>query len=512
MEIIMNKKRFFYNGIMLTAVGLLMRTVGLLFNAFITRAVGAEGIGLYTVVMTVYGFAVTFATSGISLTVTRLVASAIGEGRDDEVNKILVGAVIYALGFGMTATAVLFFGASSFASFVLGDMRAASSLRILAPSLLPLSLVSVFSGYFVGIRRVSSNAIVQILGQGFKICATVWLVLRGSELGVEGASRALSIGTTATEIICFILIFIRFIIDRRGKENAKGASVRAVADVAVPLAISAYIRQALLTLEHILIPKRLEHRGDSTAEALSAYGILHGMALPMVLYPMTTLSSFSGLLVPEFAEHSASGDGAAMRRMATRAFETTLIYAAAVATLLFMFSEELGFVVYGSREAGHFIAVLAPVVPIMYLDHVTDNVLKGIGEQVYSMWVNITDSIISIVLVFFLIPKLGILGYAVCIIVMEAYNFILSIIRLRSRIKFSIRVSSTIIYPVIASVISAVITKRAFISAGAQSKGLWTVLEILFSVCILVAAYKIIAMIDSGIRKKLCLRKQKRLS
>ena len=71
-----NKKRFFYNGIMLTAVGIAMRTVALFFNAFVTQKIGAEGMGLYTIVMTVYGFAVTFATSGISLTVTRLVASA----------------------------------------------------------------------------------------------------------------------------------------------------------------------------------------------------------------------------------------------------------------------------------------------------------------------------------------------------------------------------------------------------------------------------------------------------
>lgn len=491
-----NKKRFFFNGILLTAVGIAMRTVALLFNAFITRTVGAEGVGLYTVVMTVYSFAVTFATSGISLTVTRLVASAKGEGKEDEVPKILAGAVLYALAFALIATFVLFFGSTLFADRVLGDIRAAVPLRILAPSLIPLTLVSVFSGYFVGIRKVAFNAVTQIFGQVFRICATVWLVIHSSSLGVEGAARAMSIGTTATEIICFAVIFVQFLMERRGQSRERGARVGAVAGVAIPLAVSAYIRQALLTVEHILIPKRLRARGNSVSESLSAYGILHGMALPMILYPMATLSSFSGLLVPEFAEKSAEGDKPAMSRLASRAFGTTLIYAVSTAVLLFMFSEELGYVIYKSSSAGQYIAVLSFIVPIMYLDHVTDSVLKGIGEQVYSMWVNITDSFLSIVFVWFLIPKMGIMGYAVCIIVMEGYNFVLSAIRLFSKIRFRISLTRCIVYPAVSAFISAWLTVHLFISAGEMTSTLWLVLEIVFAVCVIVAVYRILLLIE----------------
>ena len=80
-------KGFFRSGIMLTLVGIAMRTVAMFFSAFISRTVGAEGTGLYTLIMTVYSFALTLATSGISLTVTRLVASAIGEGRPEQVGR-----------------------------------------------------------------------------------------------------------------------------------------------------------------------------------------------------------------------------------------------------------------------------------------------------------------------------------------------------------------------------------------------------------------------------------------
>jgi stage V sporulation protein B len=164
-----------------------------------------------------------------------------------------------------------------------------------------------------------------------------------------------------------------------------------------------------------------------------------------------------------------------------------------------MFSEELGYVVYDSYSAGIYIAVLAPVVPIMYLDHVTDSVLKGIGEQVYSMWVNISDSILSIILVWFLIPRMGIMGYAVCIVVMEGYNFILSAIRLCKRIRFRVSFLKAILYPIAASGVSAFVSSHLFINTGSQTSGFWLTLEIAFATCMFAAAYKGICMIDEWI-------------
>ena len=136
---------------MLTAVALAMRTVSLFFGAFISRTVGAEGVGIYTLVMTVYSFAVTFATSGISLTVTRLVASKIGEGREDEVGAVLKGAIAYALFFGLLGNFILFFGAELIGIGILSDRRTVEAIRLLSFSLAPVALGSVFSGYFVGV-------------------------------------------------------------------------------------------------------------------------------------------------------------------------------------------------------------------------------------------------------------------------------------------------------------------------------------------------------------------------
>ena len=144
-----DKRRFIKSGAMLAAVALAMRGVSLLFNSYITGKVGAEGMGLLSLTMSVYAFAVTFATSGISLAVTRLVAAALGRGEGERARRVLRAAFLYACVFGGVAALALYFGSDLLAVRVLGDVRTRASLRLLSLSLLPIALSSVYSGYFV---------------------------------------------------------------------------------------------------------------------------------------------------------------------------------------------------------------------------------------------------------------------------------------------------------------------------------------------------------------------------
>lgn len=500
-----NRKRFFLNGLLLSAVGIAIRSVSLIFNSYITHSIGAEGIGLFTLIGTVYSFAVTFATSGVSLTTTRLVSSAIGEGKECEVRGMLRSAVKYALAFSAVATLALLLSARYFAIHVLSDKRATVPLSILALSLIPISLSSVFGGYFVGVKRVARNAVVQVAAQAFKIIITVFFMTKFAKYGVGAGICALALSMTLTEICVFLVALVEFLLDKRThlkKTQAKKSHLKDVAGMALPLAFSAYVRSALLTLEHMLIPKRLLKKGESHSEALTSYGILHGMALPIILYPISPLSSFAGLLVPEFSESVARGEDKRLSRLAKEALDTTLVYAVATMVLLYVFSEEIGYTVYSSYEAGRYISLLAPVLPIMYLDHVTDSMLKGIGEHVYSMWVNITDSLLSIVLVWTLIPSLGIMGYGIVIMVMEGYNFILSYLRLKKRISFRLNFLKSLFIPALSSLVSGLLSRKIFASAGAMTQPVWLFLELIFAACIFIAVNIMLSNVYIKIKNK----------
>ena len=448
--------KFVVNGIILTLTALLMRTVSLAFNAYITKKVGAECIGLFSVIMSVYGFVVTLATSGINLASTRMVSEYIGVGDMARAKESLLKCLSYATFFGCFASFILFTFADPIGKNILGDERTILSLRIMSVSLLPIALSSCVNGYFTAVRRPAKNAVAQIFEQAMKIMLITYGLMLLMPSGIEWACVAMVAGGAVSEFLSFAFLGTMFLFDKRALGKAKMTRHRETTGymlkISLPVALSSYVRSLLLTLEHILIPKRLTKSGKNRSEALASYGALHAMAIPIVLYPFSFIGAFSGLLVPEMSESMASGDRGRICRITEKAISATLLFSIGASAIMIVFSSRIGQAVYSSAEAGAYIALIAPVIPIMYLDSVVDSILKGIGEQVYSMGVNISDSAISIVLVWFILPVYGAKGYALVITVTEIYNFAMSTVRLQRKVGFRFSFIRNIIIPLLSSV------------------------------------------------------------
>ena len=107
----------------------------------------------------------------------------------------------------------------------------------------------------------------------------------------------------------------------------------------------------------------------------------------------------------------------------------------AVALAIFIFADRLGIAVYSSPEAGHFLRLLAPLIPIMYTDMLCDGCLKGLGQQMWNMGINVLDALLGVLLVWRVLPTYALTGYICIIYFNECLNFALSMLRLRRVIR-----------------------------------------------------------------------------
>ncbi len=428
--------QFIRNALVMSAAGIILRCVTVSFNVYLTEKLGAEGIGLYTLVMSVYGFGVTLATSGINLAATRLTAEAAGDGREGELGRAMRCCIGYSIFFGGLASILLLLLAPTISTHWLQDARTLPALRLLAFSLLPVALSSALGGYFTGVRRVWKNASVQITVQGLRVFLTVNALQIFLPAGLEYACIGVVLGGTLAEFISFLLLWLGYVGDRR--RHSPGPKIlppappirRKLISIAVPVAVSTYARSFLLTLEHLLIPICLRKNGAGREASLAAYGTLHSMVMPILLFPSALLGAVSGLLIPEMAEYRADGQQAQIRRIAARCLRLTLIFSIGTAGIMSCHAYSLGTVIYQSPDAAEYIRLLAPLVPIMYLDGTVDAILKGLGEQVYSMNVNILDALLSVGLVLLLLPKHGVMGYVAVLYVCELFNGVCSLYRM----------------------------------------------------------------------------------
>ena len=431
-------RRFFLNALSLTATAFALRGVSVLFNIYVSSKAGSEAMGLFSLLGSIYGFSMTIAMSGINLGTTKLVSEALAIGDSKSAKRTVKHALTVCSITGMVATVLLLSLSKPLALNILGDTRAIRPLRILAVTLVPVALSSCLSGYFTAVRRVKLNAAFGIVAQGVKICATILLLSFFVNLGTEQACIALVLGGAIAEFASLALSFLLYLHDRKKLKSThkidtenKGITKNLLA-ITLPVTVSACIRSALSMVQHILIPKGIHKSGKSWSAALSSYGALHGMAMPILLFPSALLIAFSGLLVPEISECCAQNDKARLKRTAYRTLSLSLFFSIGVSGIMLFFSNELGILFYKSTETARYIRLLAPLIPVMYIDSAVDAILKGSGHHVYSMNVNIADTLTACLFAIILIPKIGIMGYVISIYATEILNTTLSLIKMIS--------------------------------------------------------------------------------
>ena len=466
-------KLYFINAIMLASVNIIMRTVAVSFNAYVSNKIGAEAMGVMTLAMSVYGLSVTLATSGINLAAMRLTVETItayetGKKPKYTIRGVVVACVTYSLILGVCSGGLLF-GASGFiAEDLLGDIRTLPSLRALAVSLPFISVSSALGGYFTGARKVYKNVSISLIEQLFKICVTSAGLIAIAPAGIEYACLAVVGGSALAEGISLFSSVMFFLFDKiRRKEkriNSKSPlkeRLHSVSSITVPIAVASCMRQGLITLEHMALPRALRKSGASSGDALSSYGTLCGMVMPLIMFPSAVLYAFSNLLIPEMTEFKTVDNYDKIRKVAARVFRASLLFSVAVSGIFITFSYEFGTRIYGSAEAARQIRAIAPLIPIMYLDSSVDGMLKGLGEQVQSMKINIIDAAVSLTLVLLLVPQMGMDGYIVVIYICETLNAVLSIARLIKVTDFKADLLRWLGKPLIGIILSAGIVRLA---------------------------------------------------
>lgn len=455
-------KAFLWQGILLTLTAFFIQAAGIAFNIYLSNKLGANGIGLFQLIMSIYSFAITFATAGIHLAATRLVAEEMSNHSPQGAKKAMHVCFTYSLLAGGLVTLLLCLLANYISVNWLHDIRCVSSLRTMALSIPFICATAALNGYFMAMRQIGKNASSQILGTFARVVLSILALSLLMPSGLEYACLAVALGGTAAEILSFLYSYILYRRDlRRHKQcRAPGKHIAGrMLYITLPVTFSSCIRSGLNTLEQLMIPSGLQKSGLNSANALAQYGMVHGMAVPVIMFPSCFLYAFTSLLVPELTECLAQTQSKRIRTISTRVIELSLIYAIGVAGLLIAFADNISSIFFHTAQVAYYIKILAPLVVLMYLDHAVDCMLKGLNEQVYSMRYNIIDSVMSVTLVYLLLPPLGIHGYIIVLFASEMLNTSLSLNRLVKVANFKLKFGAWFLKPALAVTLSIFFVK-----------------------------------------------------
>lgn len=455
----MKKSPLLTGTLLLTAAGFISRILGFFYRIFLSRTIGAEGLGIYQMIFPVHGIAFALCSGPIQTSISRLTASNPEKGRAVFQTGLLISlSTSMGLLFGIRAAA------SPIAVHVLLEPRCEALLPIMALSIPFSAIHACICGYYYGLKKTAVPAISQLVEQCIRI-GSVMLIAHVAAVNqlpitVSLAVWGMLLGEAASAVFSFL--YYSFTEDRAASHRSFPFSLPIASSLmamALPLMGNRLILNSLQSLEAIFVPNKLIAFGLSSSEAISLYGILTGMALPFLFFPSAITNSLAVILLPTVAEAQAQGNQEKIETTLSMALRYSLYMGILCIGIFTRFGEALGSTVYQNQEAGSFLAILAWLCPFMYLSTTLGSILNGLGKTSAVFCHHAISMLVTLACVVFAIPSFGIHAYLAGLLISELLLALLHIHTLSCEIPFHFHAGAMLVKPVFCLTVSIGILK-----------------------------------------------------
>lgn len=417
------KMPIFYNALLLTGVNLLLRLVSTSFQVFISGRIGAAGVGLLQLVLSVASMTMTAGMAGIRTATMYLTAEALGKGRPQNVTWVLSSCFAYSLLFSGSVGALGYGFSPQIATLWIGDIRTLGAIRLFA-AFLPVScFVGVMVGYFTAANRISTLAAVEVAEQICSMAVTAAALLFWAEEEIGKACQSVVLGSCVGSLLtlsCLVILRLR----EHPKTGPRIQIAGRLTETALPLAVADDLKVGINTVENLMVPKRLSL---FTADAMAQFGMVCGMVFPVMMFPAAILYGLADLLIPELARCNAAGSQVRIRYLARRSLRVALLYGVGCGGVLYMLSDMLCQWLYDSLEAGEYLRLYSLLVPMLYCDAIIDAMNKGLGQQKICVRFNIFTAALDVLGLYILLPQYGMWGYFISFFISHVINAGLSL-------------------------------------------------------------------------------------
>lgn len=492
------KNSFIAGAFILTATGFITRMLGFVYRIYLSNIIGAEGMGLVQLVTPIYFLAITVCSVGTSTAIARLVAIENARGTSGGQRSIVFTGTAISIVVSLIVTVCVYLFADFIGVKFLGDGRTVPALRLLALAV-PLSVItSCVRSYFYGIKRMGVPAAAQVLEQVARMAAIFIVAPLFLSRGLQAMCIMAVVGTIVGDFIAFIFVMISY--HFKGPDTAlqgRKASVKKVLGIAVPLTGNRALSSLINNYENVMIPAKLQQFGLSSSDALSTYGALSGMVMPLLFFPSILTNALSTNLLPMISEAKASGQYTRIANTVFRALRFSLLIGMGAAALFATEGYNLGVALYNQPLAGELLTALCILCPFLYIQSTFSGILNGLGLQDAVFLNGLVSDVLRILILLFLVPRFGLAAFIAGLMGSTVLVCILDIRVVLKHIVFHFNMAGIILRPLLAALISA-----ACLHFLPPFTGLPVLIGLIVRIGLLLLVYVLALLLTGGLKRQ----------
>lgn len=446
--------QFYKDSFVLTLSNMITGIIAFVFSIILSRELGAEGLGLYGLIMPVYGLLLCFTSDGLITANSKISAIYYNKRDFRNLNKSFSTILFFILLWSAGVAILVMLCNKGVAKYIVRDVRSAQALMVLSPALVFIPMSAIIKGYFYGLGKYKITATVDIAEKILRVAILLSTLALLSARSVDRTVAVACFALAAGELASLIMLYSCYRVHRKKVPDSGGRSktrIQLLFDIFVismPLCLNGIFSSVLSTISALILPRRLITAGFTYAEALGLTGKFNGMALNIGYLPFIIISSMLTVLVPEMSLNISKKDLWSAEERIAQVLRLSGAVGAATSIVCLILPQTLGQLFYHRNDLGQMIEFSAIICLTSFIASPTFGILNALGKQNVLLKNSIIISLESLILIFILagIPSLNIYGYGWSIILTSVTSLVINVIEIRKvcEIKISLQDVATL--------------------------------------------------------------------
>ncbi len=353
------------------------RLLGFIYRIYLSRTLGAEGLGIYQITLSVIGLLMTITASGIPITVSRIMIKHESEKQGGLIYKTVSAGIILSLIISIPLVCLFMFF-PSFANLIFADKRCYTLLKIILPGVIITSVYAVIRGFFWGKRKFFTYSLIELFEEVIMLIFGVILVNNMVDM-YNGAMRA-SYAVLISYIFSFATAIIFFFING-GKLKSPSGELKPLITSSSPITLMRTATSLINTLIAIILPARLILHGLTSSEAMAEFGALSGMTIPLINIPATLIGSIALVLVPELSNNFYKNNMITLRRNIEEAVKCSIFISSMIIPTFLSMGKEIGIMLFNNENAGIYLQNSCLIMFPMSITMISTSMLNSLNLE-----------------------------------------------------------------------------------------------------------------------------------
>ena len=372
--------------------GIVGKLVGFILRIIVTRKLGPEGMGLYSLLAPTSALLSVIATLSYPTALSKIISE-----KSSRTKTLFASIIPLSLIINIFIIIVTILLAPTLSILLKNETL---YFPIICLSLVTpfISISSIIKGYFWGKQNMFPYMLSNFIEQVSRLIFITLFIDKFLSLSLTHAISFIILVNAVGEVISQLVMMYFFPKNIKPSLNDFNKDdIKKVMNISIPSTSSKIIGSISYFLEPIVLTNVLMYVGYSKEFIVYEYGLINAYAMSLLLMPQFFTQNMATSLVPELSKYYSQGNKVMCKKRIKQIVLISSTIGAISTFIITLFPKFFLNILYHTTAGIDYIKILSPFTILFYIEYPLINALQALGKSKSAMKCTITSSIVRLI-------------------------------------------------------------------------------------------------------------------